>query len=103
MEINQLTITGTVADVLGLRYTPAGVPHFSFVIEHRSRQEQAGAAREVQCRIRVEARGEQTVQQCNGLAISDRVQVSGFLARAYFKDHAANQLILNAQQIELRT
>jgi len=102
VETNQLVLSGTVTELFGLRYTPAGVPHQSFMLEHRSRQEEAGAAREVLCRIKVEARGETMVSRLHALAVSDRVMVTGFLARSHYKDTAATQLVLHAQQIELR-
>ncbi len=102
MEINQLVLSGTVTETFGLRYTPAGVPHFAFMLEHRSRQEEAGAAREVLARIKVEARGESIATQCEALAVSDRVTITGFLSRASYKDTAATQLVLHAQQIEKR-
>lgn len=102
MEINQLVLSGTVTETKGLRYTPAGVPHYSFMLEHRSRQEEAGAPREVLCRIKVEARGQEITSQCENLSVSDRVQVTGFLARASYKDTSATQLVLHAQQVELR-
>lgn len=102
METNQLVMSGTVTELFGLRHSPAGVPHQSFMLEHRSRQEEAGVAREVVCRIRVEARGEMLVSQLGGLAISDRVCVTGFLARSGHRDTAASRLVLHVQQIELR-
>ena len=102
MAINQLVLSGTVTETLGLRYTPAGVPHYGFMMEHRSRQEEAGAAREVICRIKVEARGEQLASQFKGLAVSDRITVSGFLSRQSHKDSSATQLVLHAQSLEKR-
>lgn len=102
MEINQLVLSGIVTEINGLRYTPAGVPHYSFMLEHRSRQEEAGVAREVLCRIRVEARGQDITSQCESLSTSDRVVVTGFLVRSSYKDTSATQLVLHAQQLELR-
>ena len=102
METNQLVLSGIVTELFGLRYTPAGVPHLSFMLEHRSRQEEAGAAREVLCRIKVEARGEAITSTLHALAVSDRVTVTGFLARSNYKDSAATRLVFHAQQIELR-
>lgn len=102
MESNQLVLSGTVTEIDGLRYTPAGVPHCSFMLEHRSRQEEAGAPREVLCRIKVEARGQEITVQCENLSVSDRVLVTGFLSRISYKDTSATRLVLHAQQIELR-
>lgn len=100
METNQLVLSGTVTELSGVRYTPAGVPHQNFMLEHRSRQEEAGAPREVLCRIKVEARGEGIVAALATLAVSDRVKVTGFVARSHYKDTAATRLVLHAQTIE---
>lgn len=102
MESNQLVLSGIVTELESLRYTPAGVPHQSFLLEHRSRQEEAGAAREVLCLIKVEARGEAITARLRNLALSDRVIVTGFLARSHYKDTESTRLVLHAQQIELR-
>ena len=102
METNHLVLSGTVTELSGLRYTPAGVPHQSFLLEHRSRQEEAGAAREVLCHLKVEARGEAINANLKNLALSDRVIVTGFLARSHFKDTDSTRLVLHAQQIEIR-
>lgn len=100
MEHNDLILSGVVTEVFGLRYSPAGIPHFSFMLEHRSRQEEAGTPREVLCRIKVEARGP-IADQWSQLQISQRLKVSGFLSRKNYKDSAATQLVLHARQIEL--
>ena len=102
MECNQLVLSGAVTEIEGLRYTPAGVPHYGFVLEHRSRQEEAGVPREVVCRIRVEARGQPVTDRCQNLAVNDRIRVTGFLSRAYYKEAASTRLVLHAQQLELK-
>jgi len=102
VETNQLVLSGTVTELSSLRYTPAGVPHLSFLLEHRSRQEEAGAAREVLCHLKVEARGEAITADLKTLALSDRVIVTGFLARTHFKDTDSTRLVLHAQNIKLR-
>lgn len=102
METNRLVLSGIVTERESLRYTPAGVPHQSFLLEHRSRQEEAGVAREVLCHIKVEARGEAITADLKHLARGDRVIVTGFLARSHYKDKDSARLVLHAQQIELR-
>ncbi len=98
--MNQLVISGTVAELKGQRYSPAGIPHFRFLLEHRSRQEQVGVPREVKCRLEVEARGDQLTQPLMQLQVGDRVEVTGFLARQNYKDSSATYLILHAQKID---
>lgn len=102
MEINRLVLSGTVTELDRLRYTPAGVPYQSFLLEHRSRQEEAGAAREVLCHLKVESRGEAITANLQNLALGSRVIVTGFLARSYYKDSDSTRLVLHAQHIELR-
>lgn len=102
METNQLVLSGTIVELENLRYTPAGVPFQTFLLEHRSRQEEAGAAREVQCRLKVEARGEAITANLQHLAQGQRIVVTGFLARSHYKDADSIRLVLHAQHIELR-
>lgn len=48
---NRLEISGTVAELKGLRHTPAGIPVVEFRIRHESEREQAGAPRKVNAEV----------------------------------------------------
>ncbi|PIE41202.1 MAG: primosomal replication protein N [Gammaproteobacteria bacterium] len=98
METNQAIISGVVIEVESQRTSPGGVAHQRFMLQHRSRQEEAGQPREVFCRILVEIRGER-VARAQPLAVNDRVEVQGFLDRSSYKDNTGTRLILHAQQL----
>lgn len=98
MEKNQVVITGVVIEVESQRVSPGGVAHQRIMLQHRSRQEEAGQPREVFCRLLTELRGE-LVARAQPLQVNDRIEVSGFLARASYKDDTGTRLVLHATDI----
>ena len=98
MEKNQVIITGVVIEVESQRVSPGGVAHQRFMLQHRSRQEEAGQPREVFCRLLTELRGD-LVAKAQPLEVNDRIEVSGFLARASYKDDSGTKLILHASDV----
>ncbi|MCK0537483.1 primosomal replication protein N [Alcanivorax sp. CY1518] len=80
--------------------TPAGAPTRRLWLEHRSRQEEGGAPREVQARMAVMLVGEALVSQSRQLAEGQRILVQGFLARAGFRGEARDRLQLHATRFE---
>ena len=79
--------------------TPAGVPRQRFWLEHRSRQEEDGQARDVQVRIAVVLVGGLT-GLLNGLREGQRIKTAGFLSRAGYKGEARDRLQLIAETLE---
>ncbi len=81
------------------RHSPAGIPLTRFTLEHRSRQREAGLARDAFCRIVVICSGEALQQRAERLMVGQQVSVSGFVARA---DNRQGQslLVLHAQQLQ---
>ena len=98
MEKNQVVISGVVIEVESQRVSPGGVAHQRIMLQHRSRQEEAGQPREVFCRLLTELRGE-LVDKVQPLQVNDRIEVSGFLARASYKDDTGTRLVLHATDI----
>jgi primosomal replication protein N len=98
VEKNQVVITGVVIEVESQRVSPGGVAHQRIMLQHRSRQEEAGQPREVFCRLLTELRGE-LVARAQPLQVNDRIEVSGFLARASYKDDTGTRLVLHATDI----
>jgi primosomal replication protein N len=97
---NHLVLSGAVLRRPERRVSPAGIPIARFLLDHRSRQQEAGMTREVQCRIRVVASGVALQGFMQRLQTGSRVRVEGFLSRAGYRDpHHA--LELHAQHIEL--
>ena len=48
---NEVALSGELAAVEPLRYTPAGIPLLSFRLLHRSQQTEAGLKRQVECEV----------------------------------------------------
>lgn len=91
-------MSGEVHKAPATRYSPAGIPITRFVLQHQSRQMEAGHLREVSCRIAVVAAGEGPAQEAARLAVGDEVRISGFLSRSNHRE-GETRLVLHAQQI----
>jgi primosomal replication protein N len=48
---NRVVLTGRIAEIGELRYTPAGTPIVEFLVSHASQQIEAGIARKVECEL----------------------------------------------------
>ncbi|MBD3669418.1 MAG: primosomal replication protein N [Gammaproteobacteria bacterium] len=92
-------MSGQVDKAPQLRHTPAGIPITRFVLQHRSRQIEAGHPREVQCRILVMAAGEALAHRAEVLQVGEALRVEGFLSRSSHKGSEA-RLVLHAHKIE---
>ncbi|MDD5403788.1 MAG: primosomal replication protein N [Sulfuricella sp.] len=97
MSGNRVVLSGQIAALDPLRYTPAGIPALNLTLGHRSRQMEAGMQREVECEIAVLAMGE-IAQQAASCKVGDSLKVQGFLAR---KSRNSTHLVLHASKIEL--
>ena len=98
MESNRLELSGEVASLETLRYTPAGIPILTFILRHISHQQEAGMKREVQCEVPVIAMAG-LASKAVKLAIGDQVKVTGFLARKSLKN---DRLVLHLNELETR-
>ncbi|MBD3610726.1 MAG: primosomal replication protein N [Gammaproteobacteria bacterium] len=96
---NKLILAGQVSKTPDTRHSPAGIPITRFVMQHQSRQSEAGILREVRCRILVMAAGEALSQQASCLQQDDELRVTGFISRSSFRD-GETRLVLHAQNIE---
>ena len=84
--------------VIGLeaiRYTPAGIPLLSFVLQHASEQIEAGLKRKVECEVNAVAIGE--LAKTN-VQIGDNIKAKGFLAKRSAK---STQLVLHIEQLHI--
>jgi len=104
---NCLIITGRVAAPCEMRTSPAGVPIGRFLLEHHSRQVEAGFSREVRCRIPVIVCGEPLARTAGQLLPGMQVRVQGFVSRDNPREgeyrlvlHAAHIDVLNAESSE---
>ncbi|CBL45966.1 Primosomal replication protein n [gamma proteobacterium HdN1] len=105
MEENTITLSGTILEIEEPRFAPAGMPHQRFLLEHRSRQVEAGNPRIVQVKLLVEIRGELVRSAQRQVVVGQRVRVRGFLDRAgysrsEYQDGTTGRTVLHAQMIE---
>lgn len=74
-----MVLSGNLLTLGSLRHTPAGVPVIEFSIAHRSRQEEAGGVRQVECEMACVALGSPAgIVRAAGM--NARLTVTGFLA-----------------------
>jgi primosomal replication protein N len=94
--VNKLVLSGVVADIETIRYTPAGLPLLSFVLKHVSEVIEAGMKRKVECEVNAIAIG--NLAKSN-IQIGANINVAGFLAKRSAK---STQLVLHILKIEVR-
>jgi len=90
-----LVLSGQVTHCEPLRYTPAGIPLLSFVINHASENIEAGLKRKVECEINAVVMGDLAKTNIQAGA---NINVSGFLAKRSAK---STQLVLHILKIEV--
>jgi primosomal replication protein N len=95
-EANRVELTGRIAALGALRYTPAGVPVIQFGIRHESEIPEAGTKRKVSAEIEAIAFQAQA-RMVAGTALSRPLRVSGFLAA---KSRRSKKLVLHVTDIE---
>ena len=93
--MNKLVLSGLVVALEPIRYTPAGLPLLSFVINHVSENIEAGLKRKVECEINAVAMG--NLAKSN-IQVGANINVAGFLAKRSAK---STQLVLHIMKIEI--
>lgn len=88
-------INGVVLAIEPLRYTPAGLPLLSFVLQHASEQIEAGLKRKVECEVNAVAIGNIAKQHIQQGSV---IKVKGFLAKRSAK---SSQLVLHVKQLQV--
>ena len=78
-----------------IRYTPAGIPLLSFVLQHASEQIEAGLKRKVECEVNAVALGNIAKQN---IQLGSSVKAKGFLAKRSAK---STQLVLHIEQLHI--
>ena len=96
MICNKLELTGVVVQIEALRYTPAGIPLLSFVVQHGSEQIEAGMQRKVECEVNAVVMGDLAVKS-QGIKEGAQIKVTGFLAKRSLK---STQLVLHINTLE---
>lgn len=98
MEINCLELTGTILELHPQRRSPAGTPHWRWLLEHRSKQLEAGLPRQIVCQLVVQLSGEPFSVICQQAVIGARVKIRGFLARSSYRS-LPTQLVFHGQAV----
>ena len=88
-------LSGVVVGLEAIRYTPAGIPLLSFVLQHTSEQIEAGLKRKVECEVNAVAIGELAKTNVH---IGDNIKAKGFLAKRSAK---STQLVLHIEQLHI--
>ena len=87
-------LNGVVISLQPIRYTPAGIPLLSFLLQHASEQIEAGLKRKVECEVNAVALGE--LAKTN-IQLGSSVKAKGFLAKRSAK---STQLVLHILAIQ---
>jgi primosomal replication protein N len=76
---NQLVLSAGIAEIDGLRYTPAGLPALNMRLEHESEFQEAGQTRQVKAVMKAVAFGAMA-ERLAKQAIGSTWRFKGFLA-----------------------
>ena len=91
-------LSGVVIGLAPIRYTPAGIPLLSFVLQHASEQTEAGLKRKVECIVNAVAIGQLAdVFTKQNIQLGSAIKTKGFLAKRSAK---STQLVLHIEQLE---
>ena len=93
--MNKLVLQAEVVQIEPLRYTPAGIPLLSFVLQHASEQVEAGLKRKVECEVNAVALGNLAKQN---IQLGANIKAKGFLAKRSTK---STQLVLHIEKLEV--
>ena len=88
-------LSGVVVHIEPIRYTPAGIPLLSFVLQHASEQIEASLKRKVECEVNAVALGDIAKQN---IQLGANIEAMGFLAKRSAK---STQLVLHIVKLEL--
>ena len=88
-------LSGIVVHIEPIRYTPAGIPLLSFVLQHASEQTEAGLKRKVECVVSAVALGDIAKQN---IQLGANIDAKGFLVKRSAK---STQLVLHIEKLEV--
>ena len=88
-------LSGVVVHIEPIRYTPAGIPLLSFVMQHASEQIEAGLKRKVECEVSAVVIGELAK---SNIQLGSAIKAKGFLAKRSAK---STQLVIHIEKLEV--
>jgi primosomal replication protein N len=92
--MNKLVLHAEVVGIEPLRFTPAGIPLLSVMLQHTSEQVEAGMQRKVNCEVNAVILGDLTKLN---IQIGSQMIATGFLAKRSLK---STQLVMHINHIE---
>ena len=93
---NQVSLSGTLAELGALRYTPAGLPAVEFLIRHVSERVEAGTERTVRAEVAALA-FDAVARQVAAAGLGTALRAQGFLAA---KSQRSAKIVLHVTDIE---
>lgn len=97
--MNKLVLSGVIIGLEPIRYTPAGLPLLSFVLQHASEQIEAGLKRKVECEVNAVVLGNLADEFAKQhISVGMAINVQGFLAKRSAK---STQLIMHVTHLKL--
>lgn len=97
LESNAVRLSGVLVEIDKPRYSPAGTPHQSLLLEHQSKQMELDRPRLVKLSVRLSIKGKILLHEVEKLKLGDKVQVEGFLSAPKFTKYRQPELLLNVQ------
>jgi primosomal replication protein N len=93
--VNQLALSGCIAELSAMRYTPAGLPALNLILDHSSEVLEAGQTRQVKATMKAVAFGT-LAERLAKQAIGSTWNFNGFLATPRNGKH----VILHIQEFQ---
>jgi primosomal replication protein N len=90
-----VVLSGVVIGLEPIRYTPAGLPLLSFVLQHASEKIEVGLKRKVECEVNAVVVGELAN---SNIQLGSSLKAKGFLAKRSAK---STQLVLHIEQLHI--
>ncbi len=87
-------------DTTALRHSPAGVPIARALLEHESRQPEAGVERPIRFCVGLSAAGSPLAEDLQATPIGAAVRVTGLLRRSRQRDAQTDPIIISVSRFE---
>ncbi|MBE8167706.1 MAG: primosomal replication protein N [Shewanella sp.] len=101
MNVNHIALSGTIKRISSLQ-SPAGIPHWKIMLEHKSQRYEAELLRNVYVQIQVVLSGERFTSITKNLKVDVDINVEGFIALQTGRN-GINRTVIHADNVELKT
>jgi len=97
---NRVELSGWLVDAPTMRHSPAGIPITRALLEHESRQVEAGRERWIRFRVGLRATGSPIAELLADIQPSTQLNISGVLLRSRQRNADADPIIISVSRIE---